>query len=80
MKEITRIHLAATPYNIELAAKKDLEKYITSIENVLAADDETVREIEARMIELLAERGVKDEQVITAADVAALKERLGAPG
>lgn len=80
MKEITRIHLAATPYNIEVAAKKDLEKYITSIESVLVADDETVREIEARMIELLLERGVKGEQVITVVDVAALKERLGAPG
>ena len=80
MKEITRIHLAATPYNIEVAAKKDLEKYITSIESALGADDETVREIEARMIELLAERGVKNEQVITTGDVTALRERLGAPG
>lgn len=80
MKEITRIHLAATPYNIELAAKKELEEYLGGIERVLAADEEALREIEARMIELLSERGVKGEQVITAADVAALKERLGAPG
>ena len=80
MKEITRIHLAATPYNIEVAAKKELEKYIQGIEHALAADDDTLREIEARMIEILAERGVKDETVITMTDVTILKERLGAPG
>lgn len=80
MKEITRIHLAGTPYNIELAAKKKLEKYISGIESVLAADDEALREIEARMVELLTERHVKGEQVITVADVEALEQRLGAPG
>lgn len=80
MKEITRIHLAATPYNIELAAKKELEKYLQSIEQTLTADDDTLREIEARMIELLAEKGVKSEKVITVGDVKMLKDRLGAPG
>ena len=80
MKEITRIHLAATPYNIELVAKKELEKYLQSIEQALAADDDTIREIEARMIELLTERGIKGEKVITADDVKVLKNRLGAPG
>ena len=80
MKEITRIHLAATPYNIEVAAKKELEKYIQGIERALATDDDTLREIEARMIEILAERGVKGETVITMANVTMLKERLGAPG
>lgn len=80
MKEITRIHLAGTPYNIELPAKKELEKYIGGITTALSADEDALREIEVRMIELLAERGVRGEQVITTADVAALRTRLGSPG
>ena len=60
MKEITRIHLAQTPFNVELGAKKELEKYLAAIEKTLAADDDTLREIEARIVELLAERGVAD--------------------
>jgi phage shock protein PspC (stress-responsive transcriptional regulator) len=80
MKEITRIHLAQVPYNIELAAKKDLEKYLTAIEKLLGTDADTLREIEARMGELLGERGVTAEKVITVRDVAELKTRLGEPG
>ena len=55
MNEITRIHLAATPYNIELSAKKELEIYLQSIEKSLKADAETMREIESRIVELLTE-------------------------
>ena len=70
MKEITRIHLAATPYNIEIGAKKELETYVSGIEKALSADEDTLREIEARMMELLSERGVSGEKVITSADIA----------
>lgn len=80
MKEITRIHLAQAPYNIELAAKKELEKYLAAIEKLLGTDADTMREIEARMGELLSERGVSGEKVITTHDVAELKARLGEPG
>lgn len=80
MKEITRIHLATTPYNIEIGAKKELETYVSGIEKALSADEDTLREIEARMMELLSERGVSGEKVITSADIAALRDRLGAPG
>lgn len=80
MKEITRIHLAATPYNVEVDAKKELEKYLHAIEKTLSADDDTVREIEARMVELLLERGVTGDKVVTKQDVEAIKTRLGAPG
>lgn len=80
MKEITRIHLAATPYNIEIAAKKDLEKYIAAITKALGANDDALREIEARMVELLGERGIKGDKVITNTDVVSLREHLGAPG
>jgi len=79
MKEITRIHLAQTPFNIELNAKKELEKYLAAIEKTLSADDDTLREIEARIVELLDERGVSGEKVITTDDIEAIREQLGAP-
>jgi len=79
MKEITRIHLARTPFNAELDAKKELEKYLSAIKKILKADDDTLREIEARIVELLAERGVTGENVITTDDVEKIKEQLGAP-
>lgn len=77
MKEITRINLASLPYNIEVDAKKQLEKYCAAIEHNLGADSDAMREIEARMSELLAERGVSGEKVISSADVAALQNQLG---
>jgi phage shock protein PspC (stress-responsive transcriptional regulator) len=79
MKEITRIHLAATPFNIEVGAKKELEMYIDAIEVALHADVNAMREIEARMVELLQECGVSGEKVVTAKDVQEVTERLGSP-
>ncbi len=73
MKEITRIHLAKTPFEIETSAKKDLEKYLAEIEKNMQADADAMREIEARMVEILAERGVATSGVITVADVVAIK-------
>ena len=78
MNEITRIHLAKTPYNIELTAKKILESYLKSLESY-AHDTELVRDIELRMVELLAERSVKPEGTIAIDDVEALRKQLGEP-
>lgn len=80
MKEITRIHLAATPFNAEVYVRKELEIYLAAIEKSLQADEDAMREIEARIVELLAERGVIGEKVITADDLAAIKNKLGSPG
>lgn len=79
MKEITRIHLARTPFNAEIDAKKALERYIDAIKRALGADDDTMREIEARIVEILSERGVTGEQVITTNDIDAIEAKLGAP-
>ena len=79
MKEITRIHLASIPFNIEVDAKKSLEKYLASVEKSLGADKDTIREIEARMAEILNERGVVGEKVITSDDLMAVTEQLGEP-
>jgi len=78
MKDITRIHIAKVPYNVELSAKKKLETYITALETY-TADSELLADIEIRMTELLLERGVKQDDVISEADVAAIREQLGEP-
>ena len=52
MKEITRIHLAKTPFSVEVDAKKSLEKYLNLIQKNMHAEPEAMREIEARMVEL----------------------------
>lgn len=77
MKEITRIHLAKTPFEIEVEAKVALEKYVEGIEQAMKADEDTMREIEARMVELLSERGVQADGVIGKDDVESLKEQMG---
>jgi phage shock protein PspC (stress-responsive transcriptional regulator) len=78
MKEITRIHLAKVAYDIELDAKKDIQGYITALERY-ADDSELLSDIEIRITELLAERGVAAGGVITKADVAAVRAQLGEP-
>ena len=79
MKEITRIHLAKTAFSVEIDAKKSLEKYLNSIQKNMRADAEAMREIEARMVEILAERGVMKEGVISDDDVLAIKNQMGEP-
>lgn len=78
MKEITRIHIAKVSYDIEIGAKKELEKYINNLE-AYANDQELLQDIEIRITELLEARGVKQNDVITSDDVAAVREQLGEP-
>lgn len=78
MKDITRIHIAKVPYSIELSAKKNLETYISSLE-LYMSDKEVLADIEIRITELLLERGVKQDAVISDADVSAIREQLGEP-
>lgn len=79
MNEIMRIHLAKAPYNIEVQAHRALRDYLDAIKKMLHADSEAMREIESRMSELLGERGVSGDSVITEADVLALQKQLGDP-
>ncbi len=78
MNEITRIHIAKTAYDIEIAAKKQLEKYIKSLETY-TQDADVLTDIEIRITELLAERGVVAGGVISSDDVAAVRKQLGEP-
>lgn len=78
MNEITRIHIAKTPYDIEVPAKKELEKYIKSLE-LYTQDADVLADIEIRITELLAEQGVVAGSVISSKDVAAVRTKLGEP-
>ncbi|MFZ1258583.1 MAG: PspC domain-containing protein [Candidatus Saccharimonas sp.] len=79
MKEVTRISLAQLPFNIEVAAKKSLEKYLDAIESSLQADSDMLKEVESRMVELLTERGIQGEKVVTSTDISYIKEHMGDP-
>lgn len=78
MNEITRIHLAKVAYDIDIAAKKYLEKYIKELEE-FTGSGEVLNDIEIRMTELLAERHVKAGGVIAKDDVEAIRKQLGEP-
>jgi len=78
MKEITRIHIAKNSYDIEIGAKKELEKYITKLE-LYADDPNLLEDIEIRLTEILSDRGIEKDGVITAEDVTAIREQLGDP-
>ena len=78
MKEITRIHIAKVPYDIEVSARKSLEKYMASLE-AYAAEPDVYEEIEVRVTELLGERGVVEGGVIGEEDVRAVRDQLGEP-
>lgn len=78
MNEITRIHIAKVAYDIEVTAKKQLQKYIKELEEY-TADSEVLMDIEIRMTELLAERKVMADGVIGVEDVEAIRAQLGEP-
>lgn len=78
MKEITRIHIAKTPYDIEIDAKKELEKYIKQLE-MFVDDQEVMADVEVRITELLAERGILKDGVVTLDDIHTMREQLGEP-
>jgi phage shock protein PspC (stress-responsive transcriptional regulator) len=78
MKEITRIHIAKISYDIEVKAKKELEAYLKTLE-AYSNDAEVITDVELRTTEILAERGVQKNGVISAADVTALIQQLGEP-
>jgi len=78
MKEITRIHIAKVPYDAEVEAKKELEAYLRTLE-AYSDDAEIINDIEIRITEILTERHVAKNGVVTLADVKALKDQLGEP-
>lgn len=78
MKEIKRIHIAKITYDVELEAKKELDSYLKALE-AYSEDADIIKDIEVRMTEILSERGIRKNGVITHSDVVALREQLGEP-
>jgi phage shock protein PspC (stress-responsive transcriptional regulator) len=79
MNEITRIHLARVSYDIDIAAKKELEKYLKAVAASLGSGTDAMEDVEVRMTEILAARGVLKDNVITEGDVEAIEQQLGTP-
>lgn len=77
MNEVTRIHLGRQSFMISIEAHKELKAYLASIERVTSK--EVSEEVEARMSELLLERGVTGDKTVLLKDVKFLKEQLGEP-
>lgn len=80
MNEIKKIHLGRQPFTIAVDAHKLLRSYLDEIEQQLGDKSEVIQEIELRMAELLAERGITGDKVVLLDDVIFLKEQLGEPG
>ncbi|UTX50994.1 PspC domain-containing protein [Candidatus Saccharibacteria bacterium TM7i] len=78
MNEITRIHLAKVPYDIEITAKKQLETYLRALESY-TDDQDWLQDIEIRITEILAERSVAANGLVTVDDIKAIRKQLGEP-
>jgi len=79
MNEIVRIHIAGVPYEIDVDARKKLNKYLDDIKDSLDDAKDALDDIEIRITEILGLRGIHKNDVIRASDVAAIKEQLGEP-
>ena len=81
MDKITRIHLAKIPYEIGINAQMELKRYLDGIRAELDADlaDEIMTDIEVRITEILHDRSIKRDDVITTEDIDSIKEQLGSP-
>jgi len=77
MNEIHNIHLGREAYTVSADAYKELHDYLLAIQK--KAGKEVADEVELRMAELLAARGVSTEKVVLDKDVKYLKEQLGTP-
>ncbi|HSX31045.1 MAG TPA: PspC domain-containing protein [Candidatus Saccharimonadales bacterium] len=77
MNEIKHMHLGRTSFTISVEAYKELHEYLQAIKH--AAGQDVVDEVEARMAELLTERGLSGDKVLLPSDVKFLKEQLGTP-
>lgn len=78
MKEITRIHLAKVPYDIEIDAKKVLQKYLDELKKY-SADEDIFSDVEIRITEILSENKITAGGIITLEDVQKIKKQIGDP-
>ena len=81
MEKITRIHIAKVPYEASVAAQASLETYLAAVRAQLDADtaEDVMADIEVRITEILDERNIHRNGVITLKDVQAMQAQLGMP-
>lgn len=78
MQKVQYVNLGRTKYTIADDAYHELTEYIKKIAAAIH-DEEVMNDIEYRMAELLAEKGIQGEIVVVKDDVAYLKSCLGSP-
>ena len=78
MKEINRIHLAKVPYEIELEAKDELNKYFDALKKNIK-DETILDDVEIRITEILRDQGVAAGGIISSRDIEKIKAQLGSP-
>jgi phage shock protein PspC (stress-responsive transcriptional regulator) len=79
MNEVTKVNLGRQAFTMSVDAYKELQDYLHAIGRHKGGK-EVVEEVEVRMAELLAERGITGDRVVLLKDVTYLKEQLGEPG
>jgi len=79
MNEIVRIHIAGVPYEIDVDARKSLNKYLSDIKKSLGDASDALADVEIRITEILDSRGVGKNDVIKLTDITAIKAQLGEP-
>jgi hypothetical protein len=57
MNEISRIHLGRTSYDIDVEARKDLERYLRDVRRSLGQETDAMEDIEIRMSEICRRAG-----------------------
>ena len=78
MKEINRIHLAKVPYEIEIEAKDELNKYFDALKKNIK-DETILDDVEIRITEILRDQGVAAGGIISSRDIEKIKAQLGSP-
>ena len=68
MKEINRIHLAKVPYEIEIEAKDELNKYFDALKKNIK-DETILDDVEIRITEILRDQGVAAGGIISSRDI-----------
>lgn len=78
MNEVKKVHLGRQVFVISVGAHTKLKVYLRDIE-AESASKSVAEEVELRMAELLAERGIRDETVVLEKDIEYLQTQLGSP-
>ena len=78
MNEVTKVNLGRQAFTISVDAHKELRAYLDAIAKQVD-DTDVQNEVELRMAELLAERGISGDKVILPPDISYLKGQLGDP-